>query len=65
MPQSNPYTATALIESAKRRGMIPASSDRSFSFDDLCALMSEELQTYVVALLMSTREEWFVRDYDV
>ncbi len=45
--------------------MIPASSDRSFSTDDLLDLMSEELQTYVAPLLLSVREEWFVKAYDV
>jgi hypothetical protein len=61
---TNPYTATQLIASLKRRGQIPRSSDRSFSEDDLIALMSEELQTYMVSLLMGIREEWFVHSED-
>lgn len=64
MANPNVYTASYLLASAQRRGQIPESSDRSFSTEDLLALMSEELQTYITPLLMSTREEWFVRAHD-
>lgn len=64
MANQNVYTASYLLASAKRRGQIPEASDRSFSRDDLLALMSEECQTYMTALLMSVREEWFVRTED-
>lgn len=45
--------------------MIPASSEGSFSRQDLLALMTEELQTYVVPMLMEVREEYLVVPYDV
>jgi hypothetical protein len=48
-----------------RRGQIPTSSDQSWSRADLLALMTEELQTYVVPELMAVREEFFVQQYDV
>ena len=65
MANPNPYVASQLLASARRKGQIPESSDRSFSETDLLELMSEELQTYVVPLLMSVREEWMVKAYDV
>jgi hypothetical protein len=61
----NPYTVSNVVASLKRRGQIPRSSERSFGEDDLIALMSEELQTYMVTLLMGIREEWFVHTKDV
>jgi hypothetical protein len=62
---TNPYTVARLLENLRRRGQIPESSDRSFSTDDLVAMVSDETQSYMTQLLMSVREEFFVTDYDV
>lgn len=61
---ASPYIASAFLQSMKRRGKIPASSDRSFSTDDLLGLATEELQGYISQLLMSVREEYLVADYN-
>jgi hypothetical protein len=62
---TNPYTVARLLADLRRRGQIPESSDRSFSTDDLVAMVSDETQSYMAQLLMSVREEFFVTDYDV
>lgn len=44
--------------------MVPTATE-TFSTSDFLALATEELQTYVMALLMSCDEEYGVQDYDV
>lgn len=61
---TNHYTATYLLESLKRRGMLPSTTE-ALSTADYLALADEELQTFVVPLLMSVREEYFVTTLDV
>lgn len=61
---TNVYTASYLLDSMQRRGQIPKASDRAFSRTDLLALMTEELQTYVVPAMMEVREEYFTKNYD-
>jgi hypothetical protein len=62
---TNVYTASYLLASLRRRGMIPTASEDSWDEDALLDLASEELQTYIVALMMTAQEEWFVRPHDV
>lgn len=53
------YTVTALLASVKRRGMLPATAE-ALSDDDFLEFANDELQTYIVPLLLSTREEYLV-----
>lgn len=64
MANTNPYLASSLLADVKRRGQIPETSDGSYSESELLAFASDEIQTYLTSLLMSVREEWFVRPYD-
>lgn len=61
----NVYTASYLLNSMKRRGMIPKTSERSFGREDLLWFMTEECQTYMASLLIGIREEFFDHIYDV
>jgi hypothetical protein len=61
----NVYTASYLLASLRRRGMIPTASEESWDEDSLLAMCSEEIQTYIAALMMGAREEWFVKAHDV
>jgi hypothetical protein len=54
---ANPYTATYLLNSARRRGQIPQSVG-SLDTTDLLALMTDELQTYVMVALLSVRGQY-------
>lgn len=56
---TNPYTWTHLLASAKRRGMIPNAAG-AISSTDLLAIANEELQSYMVDVLMDVGEEYFV-----
>lgn len=58
------FTTTGLLASLKRRGMIP-STDEAFSTSDFLALCDEELQSYIIPLLLGVREEFLVKNYDV
>jgi hypothetical protein len=54
-----------MIASLRRRSLLPeAAANGSLSTSDLVALMSEELQTYVMAEVLKLREEFAVYDYD-
>lgn len=53
------YTSSALITSVKRRGMLP-STDETLATADFLAILNDEIQTYLVPLLMSVREEYLV-----
>lgn len=61
---TNRYTTTYLIESLKRRGMLLSSAE-ALTDADFLAFADEELQSYVVPLLMSVREEYLVFHKDV
>lgn len=51
------FTTTALLASVKRRGMLP-SSDQTLTTADYLAFGTEELQTYVMNLLLSANEDY-------
>lgn len=61
---SNAYTSTELLASLKRRGLIPSSAS-TFAATDFYKIVDEETQTYIVPLLMETREEYLVATEDV
>ena len=54
---TNQHTTTYLLASLKRRGMLP-STDEALNTADYLAFGDEELQDYVVPLLLSVREEY-------
>ncbi len=56
---TNTNTTTYLLESLKRRGMLP-STDEALDTDDYLAFGNEELQTEVVQALLSVREEYLL-----
>lgn len=57
------YSTTALLASIKRRGML-TDNPESLSDADILNIANDELQTFVVPLLMSVREEYFVTYLD-
>lgn len=58
------YDTRALIENIQRRCAVPT-SQLTYTNEDLVALANDELQGEVVPLIMSTREEYFVEEYDL
>lgn len=58
------FTTTGLLNTIKRRGMIPASSF-TFSDADLLAFLNEELISVLVPAIKSVREEFFVQILDM
>jgi hypothetical protein len=61
---ANAFTSTLLLASLKRRGLLPT-SEASFTAADFYKVMDEEMQTYMVPLLMSVREEYLVVSQDI
>lgn len=53
------YTSADVLESIKRRGMLP-DSDQTLSDSDLLKLYNEEVQSFVVPFLRSLGEEFFI-----
>ena len=58
------YTATGLVSSVRRRGMLAATAE-ALDTPDYLALMDEELRSYILPLVMSAREEYFVTQSDI
>lgn len=58
------YSTTALLNSIKRRCLVP-SSQITLSDTDFLSIADEELQLHVVPLLKAVREEYFVTYQDV
>jgi len=58
------WTIEDLIASVKRRALIPTAQS-TFTTSDFIAIANEELQSYVVPLITSQREDYFVAHYDV
>jgi hypothetical protein len=61
---SNAYTSTETLASLKRRGMIPTSA-QTLTTAEFYKIVDEETQTYIVPLLLETREEYLVAYTDV
>ena len=60
------FTTTGLLASVKRRGMLPTtSSGQALDVVDYLAFGTEELQTYVLDLLLSANQEYAVTDSDI
>jgi len=57
------YTTTDLVDSIKRRAVIPT-SQQLYPDRDLVKMASEELQSDIVPLMMKMQEEYFVNNYD-
>lgn len=55
---ANAFTSTDLLASLKRRGFIPSSAN--FTSSDFFKVVDDEMQTYIVPLLMSVKEEYLV-----
>jgi hypothetical protein len=58
------YTTTGLLASIKRRAMLPDTAEALASSDYL-AMADDEMQTYIVPLMMRLSEEYFVTSKDV
>jgi hypothetical protein len=56
---ANAYTSTYLLQSLKRRGLIPTSAS-TFAASDFYKVLDEEVQTFIVPLLLEVREEYLV-----
>jgi len=57
------FTTTALLESIKRRAMIPA-SQVLFTDAELLSVLTEELHADIVPLILSVREDFFLYNHD-
>lgn len=57
------YTTTALVAKVKRDAILP-SSQNLYLPADIIAVLSDELQSVIVPLLMAVREEYLVVNYD-
>lgn len=57
------YTSDALVESVKRRGLIP-NSQQLYTNSEMCKILTEELHSCILPMLMSMNEDYFVYDYD-
>jgi len=53
------YTTTELLSNVKLKAMIPLTQD-TFTEDDILSLATEELQNYILPLVMSVREEYYI-----
>jgi hypothetical protein len=58
------YTTTALVESLKRRIIVPTAQSL-FTQDQFIAIMNDEMHSVLIPYIHATREEYFVRNYDV
>lgn len=58
------YTSDELIEDVQGRAMLAASS-KTLNTDDYLRFINDEIQSYLVPFIMSTREEFFVTSSDV
>jgi hypothetical protein len=58
------YTITSLIESVKRRCSVPTAQSL-FQNTDFASLLSEEMQSIIVPLIMSEQEGYFVHSTDL
>lgn len=60
---ANGYLASEILASLKRRGMLPDTTE-ALSATDYYALLNDELNTYIVPLLLSVRERYFLTEQD-
>lgn len=58
------YTTSGLVANIKRRVTVPTSQNL-FQPEDIVAFANDELQSFIVPLIMSVREEHFVAVYEV
>ena len=58
------YTITSLIDSVKRRCSVPTAQSL-FQNTDFASLLSEEMQSIIVPLIMSEQEDYFVHSTDL
>jgi hypothetical protein len=58
------YTTTALVESLKRRIIVPTAQSL-FTQDQFIAIMNDEMHSTLIPYIHAAREEYFVTNYDV
>jgi hypothetical protein len=59
------YTAETLVASLRRRALIPeAAAEGTLALEDLVALMSEEIQDFIIPEVLALNEEFAVEYYD-
>lgn len=61
---ARPLTATKLIKSVKRKGMIPSDQD-TFDTEDFLEMINEEIQMHALPHLLQVHEEYLVYPIDV
>lgn len=59
------YTTTGLLESLRNRGMLPDNAGEALDDSDLLDILTDELQTSIVELLIDTNEEYLVTHEDI
>lgn len=57
------YTTTQLVNTIKTKGLVPT-NQLTFTTDQILQIADEEMQTGVVPLIMTAREEYFVKFED-
>lgn len=58
------YTATALIASVRRRAMIGGNASSDWTDQQILDVMNEEMQDFIVPMVSTIGEEFFVAIYD-
>lgn len=60
------YSSDALIANVKRRAMTPTSQGL-YENTDFCALLTDEMQSYIVPLIIGVKEDYFLnyKDYAI
>mgnify|MGYP003119130915 CR=1 FL=1 len=58
------YTTSDLLSSVKIKAMMPLNQD-TFTESDILSLATEELQSYIMPLVMSVREEYYLFQEDI
>jgi hypothetical protein len=59
------YTTTGLLEALRGRGMLPDNVGAALDDDELISLLTDELHTTIVELLLDTNEEYLVTHEDI
>ena len=60
------YTSAALIDNVKRRAMVPT-NQATFTNDRFCGMLTDEMQSLIVPMIMELNSNYFVyaKDWDI
>ena len=58
------YTTTALVSSIKRRASVPTSQSL-FETTDFNAILTDEMQSIIVPIILAEQQDFFVHSQDI